>query len=124
MDFWNGLADMEGRLFSGYDAGDGVHLNDAGHRLLFERVVASAKEDVVENLDDRTGSSVAVDVDGVVVTGDCAEDVVFDDEVSGGGGGTPDMFANVVAGRRLAELEDVSEGRWSGRNDESCCQAW
>ena len=40
IDFWNGLANSGGELDANFDSGDGTHLNDAGHRLLFERVVA------------------------------------------------------------------------------------
>lgn len=39
IDFWNGLADTNGSLLPAFDYGDGTHLNDAGHRLLFERVM-------------------------------------------------------------------------------------
>lgn len=39
LDFWTGIADTAGLIDTTYDSGDGVHLNDAGHRLLFNRVV-------------------------------------------------------------------------------------
>jgi lysophospholipase L1-like esterase len=41
IDFWTELADSAtvGSINDDYDSGDGVHLNDAGHRLLFERVI-------------------------------------------------------------------------------------
>ena len=39
LDFWTDLADDAGFIASAYDSGDGVHLNNAGHRLLFERVM-------------------------------------------------------------------------------------
>ena len=38
IDFWNGLADTSGHIRKEYDSGDGIHLNNAGHRILFERV--------------------------------------------------------------------------------------
>jgi lysophospholipase L1-like esterase len=38
IDFWNGLAANNGFILPEVDSGDGVHVNDAGHRLLFERV--------------------------------------------------------------------------------------
>ena len=38
LDFWSGTASFDSRLDSIYDSGDGVHLNDWGHRLLFEVV--------------------------------------------------------------------------------------
>ncbi|MBN1449014.1 MAG: hypothetical protein JXA28_13875 [Bacteroidetes bacterium] len=38
VDFWSVLAADGGMILPTYDAGDGVHLNNAGHRLLFERI--------------------------------------------------------------------------------------
>lgn len=38
VDFWNGLAADNGFIRPEFDSGDGVHVNDAGHRLLFKRV--------------------------------------------------------------------------------------
>lgn len=38
IDFWNDLADENGFIKDEFDSGDGIHLNDAGHRLLFSRV--------------------------------------------------------------------------------------
>jgi acyl-CoA thioesterase-1 len=40
VDVRSGLADADGRIAAAYSAGDGVHLNDAGHRWMFERVSA------------------------------------------------------------------------------------
>jgi lysophospholipase L1-like esterase len=39
IDFWNGIADTDGWILSAYNSGDGVHLNNAGHRILFEKVM-------------------------------------------------------------------------------------
>jgi lysophospholipase L1-like esterase len=39
VDFWNGLAMEDGSIDPAYDSGDGVHLNDRAHRILFQRVV-------------------------------------------------------------------------------------
>jgi lysophospholipase L1-like esterase len=41
IDFWSGLAREDGTLRKEFDSGDGTHLNNAGHRLLFERVSAA-----------------------------------------------------------------------------------
>lgn len=38
IDFWNGLADMNGWILPEFNSGDGVHLNDLGHALLASRV--------------------------------------------------------------------------------------
>ena len=40
VDFWNTLALSDGTINPLYDRGDGIHLNDAGHRILLERVTA------------------------------------------------------------------------------------
>ncbi len=38
LDFWTGIAQENGFINTAYDSGDGIHLNNAGHRILFERV--------------------------------------------------------------------------------------
>lgn len=38
LDFWTGFATANDSIVSIYDSGDGVHLNDAAHRVLYERV--------------------------------------------------------------------------------------
>lgn len=45
IDFWTGLADSLALPLPIYDAGDGVHLNDAGHALLFHRVLSAQVPD-------------------------------------------------------------------------------
>ena len=39
INFWTGLAEEDGNIKPQYNSGDGVHLNDAAHRILFERAV-------------------------------------------------------------------------------------
>ena len=39
LDFWNGIADDDNRIDSLLNSGDDVHLNNAGHAILFNRVV-------------------------------------------------------------------------------------
>ena len=39
IDFWTVLAEEDGRIKPQYNSGDGVHLNDAAHRILFDRAV-------------------------------------------------------------------------------------
>jgi len=39
IDFWSGLAMEDGSIDPTFDSGDGVHLNDRAHRILFQRVV-------------------------------------------------------------------------------------
>ena len=44
LDFWKGVADEKGHILPQYDSGDGIHLNDSGHRLLVERVLEKGLE--------------------------------------------------------------------------------
>ena len=49
IDVWDGIALPDGSLDPRFDMGDGVHQNDAGHRLIFQRVLASGLvEEVTE----------------------------------------------------------------------------
>ncbi len=41
IDFWTGVANPDGTINSVYSYGDGIHLNDTGHQLLYSRVVGS-----------------------------------------------------------------------------------
>lgn len=41
IDFWTGLGDSTSAPDPAYDSGDGVHLNDAGHKILFDRVIGA-----------------------------------------------------------------------------------
>ncbi|HVB03993.1 MAG TPA: SGNH/GDSL hydrolase family protein [Chitinophagaceae bacterium] len=41
IDFWTGLAQASGTQIKEYGAGDGIHLNNAGHRILYLRVVSA-----------------------------------------------------------------------------------
>ncbi len=38
LDFWKGLASWSGEIREEYNSGDGVHMNDEAHKLLFEEV--------------------------------------------------------------------------------------
>ncbi|MCH2023147.1 MAG: T9SS type A sorting domain-containing protein [Saprospiraceae bacterium] len=54
IDFWNGCADSNNNILSAYDSGDGVHMNNAGHRILNERVMA---EDIPNHVADTLPNS-------------------------------------------------------------------
>lgn len=41
LDFWYGTAAEDGTILPQYDSGDGIHLNDAGHAVLYDVVVDS-----------------------------------------------------------------------------------
>ncbi len=53
LDFYRDLAHWSGTPSPKYDCGDGVHLNDEGHRLLFEEVLK--KEIVAKIIEQRNG---------------------------------------------------------------------
>ena len=38
IDFWNDFSSKDLTLLDKYNSGDGIHMNDLGHRLMFERV--------------------------------------------------------------------------------------
>jgi lysophospholipase L1-like esterase len=48
IDFWYGLADTNDFLLPQYDAGDGTHLNDAGHYLVFTRVMEKSLDTICD----------------------------------------------------------------------------
>jgi hypothetical protein len=37
IDFWNGIAQTNGFILPQFNSGDGIHLNNAGHRVLYQR---------------------------------------------------------------------------------------
>ena len=49
IDFQNGLASDKDSILFKYNAGDGIHLNDAGHKVLYQRVVAKSIPDSLCN---------------------------------------------------------------------------
>jgi lysophospholipase L1-like esterase len=49
VDFWTGLANGDGTLSKAFDSGDGIHLNETGHRILAERIRASG---ILERISD------------------------------------------------------------------------
>jgi len=44
IDFWSGTADDRGFIQSKYDNGDGIHLNDSGHRYIYEKVMEKSPD--------------------------------------------------------------------------------
>lgn len=48
-DFWTNLASPNGDVNPFFSAGDGIHLNNTGHQLLFERVIAKGIHTAVKN---------------------------------------------------------------------------
>ncbi|WP_162296707.1 SGNH/GDSL hydrolase family protein [Confluentibacter citreus] len=39
IDFWDGIADVNGNIIESVHAGDGIHVNNIGHEILFNRVL-------------------------------------------------------------------------------------
>jgi lysophospholipase L1-like esterase len=52
IDFWTTLANADGTVNSLYNSGDGIHLNDAGHQILLQRVINTGLHTIVKNGDD------------------------------------------------------------------------
>ena len=47
LDFWTTIANEDGTINPTYGSGDGIHLNNAGHYVLYTRVVASRLYELV-----------------------------------------------------------------------------
>ncbi len=47
IDFWNDIAAANGTILPQYNSGDGIHLNNGGHAVLYSRVVGAAVWDRV-----------------------------------------------------------------------------
>lgn len=78
IDFWTRLAQGEdnARINPEYDAGDGIHLNDAGHEILYRRVIGSG---FIESLYAPDPSFIDIDVD----VSDNGVDVSWETDVIG-----------------------------------------
>ena len=50
IDFWTDLGEADGNgILSEYDSGDGIHMNDDAHFILFERVLGKGVHTAVQN---------------------------------------------------------------------------
>ncbi|NIJ46420.1 lysophospholipase L1-like esterase [Wenyingzhuangia heitensis] len=61
INFWTNIAETDGTILASLNSGDGVHLNDAGHALLFDKVLATDIDDL-ECEDDTTLDVAELDV--------------------------------------------------------------
>ncbi|MEE9439350.1 MAG: GDSL-type esterase/lipase family protein [Saprospiraceae bacterium] len=52
IDFWTYIGQSNGSLNTLYSSGDGVHLNDKGHKILFNRVVEKNILDIISVVED------------------------------------------------------------------------
>lgn len=57
IDFWDGIASVEGDILPLFDSGDGVHVNNAGHGVLLSRVI---EKDIPGIVRATSASSVAI----------------------------------------------------------------
>lgn len=48
LDFWSGIATNDDKIKAIYDSGDGIHLNDAAHQILSERVLAARVHEIAK----------------------------------------------------------------------------
>lgn len=63
VDFWTGLANATGNdILAAYDSGDGVHLNNAGHLILLERILGADIHTVVKAGDDNESNATTTEV--------------------------------------------------------------
>lgn len=63
IDFWTGLANAAGNdILAAYDSGDGVHMNNAGHLILLQRVLGTDLHTVVKAGDDNESNATSTDV--------------------------------------------------------------
>ena len=53
IDFWTDIATEQGTINTAYDMGDGVHLNDAAHTILKNRVIATDILDYARSINSR-----------------------------------------------------------------------
>lgn len=53
VDFWTNLAQVNGWINPIYNSGDGIHLNNAAHRILFERMKDAVTPDILD-VDDKS----------------------------------------------------------------------
>jgi lysophospholipase L1-like esterase len=59
IDFWTGFANAAGTdILDAFDSGDGIHMNDAGHKILLQRVIATGFQNVVKIGDDGDDNAV------------------------------------------------------------------
>jgi hypothetical protein len=59
IDFWTGFGNAAGTdILNLYDSGDGIHMNDAAHKILLQRVIASGFQIVVKTNDDGDDNAV------------------------------------------------------------------
>lgn len=61
LDFYDSLGDAQGNYVPAFNSGDGIHTNNHGHRLLYERVVAA---NLIRPPPDRVGAGRAGDAAG------------------------------------------------------------
>ena len=54
IDVWTGLAEPNGLLEATYNSGDGTHLNNAGHRFIFEQVKAAGIPEFLARVPERS----------------------------------------------------------------------
>jgi len=56
IDFWTGLSTDDNQIDAAYNSGDGVHLNDGGHEILFQRVLDVGIDSILLDSKNTSGS--------------------------------------------------------------------
>jgi hypothetical protein len=101
IDFWTGLASSTGTILPAYDY-DGTHVNNAGHEILFERVVNTvsivlpirATPSTVTFSDQRAGTSSSLPL---TLTNTTASSITISSITTDNGAFTPDKTSGVIA---------------------------
>ncbi len=59
VDFWSGISSESGEILPWSNSGDGVHLNDAGHALLAERILSARIPEILASTTKNGGRTTA-----------------------------------------------------------------
>jgi len=105
IDFWTDVAAPNGFISSTYDSGDGIHLNNAGHRLLYERVLAKAIDTIDCTTFTSTNEVLPAQLAGVKVFPNPFQDS-FTVEFTTESGGWIELELMDMLGRRVGKMKE------------------
>jgi len=119
IDFWQGIADSTNSIDPYYDSGDGVHLNDLGHALLFQRVISSGVTDSTispyNGIDLSAGSPQCLNCE---TCGSSVQQISFTIQNQGAINSSPNLTAQLIRENLITgQLDTFSQ---SGLNVLSC----
>lgn len=83
IDFWSTLASVDGLLEPDFNSGDGVHLNNLGHKLLLSRILENRiNEYLISKKSDGPSSTVSESIKPLNIYPNPTEDTVIIEEVA------------------------------------------